>query len=407
MNALTKQQRQLLRDQVIDENGPGSILRDFGTLLDFIGADGIPAGGKHNFLPMKVFLELNTRLAHPLDIDLKRPMQKSLPPINGLYLLLRTTGLVEVKRVGKKSFLVLDQQMLASWCNLNPTERYFILLEAWLFRSDPGTLGERESWAGTPPIWKWAEFFEKIPEEGLKIAGDRAYESMINYRPGLYTLALLELFGLLSIQHGKPESGKGWRIMKVQRTAFGDALLRLLHKPFYNFDLMDDLVDHETEITEQLQSLVQPLFPEWRETLARPETEFVDGDYVFKVSVGRSWRRIVIAGTMSFQSLAYSILDAYDFDYDHLYCFTYKDRFGVPVNVNHPYMDEPPFADQTDVGSLGLEPGSVMNYLYDFGDQWEFDVQLERVDPVTPGSKKPRLVASHGEAPDQYRDWSW
>ena len=407
MKAFSKQQRQLLREQVIDENGPGSILRDFGTLLDFIGTDGVLTSGKHNFLPMKAFLEFNTRLVHPLDIDLKRPAQKSLPPINGLYLLLRTTGLVDVKRVGKKPFLVLDQQMSASWRRLNPTERYFNLLEAWLFRSDPGTLGERASWAGTSPLWQWMGFFEEIPEQGLKIAGDRRHESMINYRPGLYTVALLELFGLLSIQHGKPEPGKGWRIMKVQRTAFGDALLGLLFKPYYSFDLMDDLMDDETEGMEQLQQLVQPLFPEWRETLARPETEFVDGDYVFKVSIGRSWRRIAIAGTMNLHSLANSILDAYDFDYDHLYCFTYKNRFGVPVDVNHPYMDEPPFADETTVGSLGLQPGSAMNYLYDFGDHWEFNVQLERVDPLTPGSKKPRLVESHGEAPDQYRDWSW
>lgn len=43
-----------------------------------------------------------------------------------------------------------------------------------------------------------------------------------------------------------------------------------------------------------------------------------------------------------------------------------------------------------------------MTYLYDFGDQWEFDVKLERIDPVNRKIKKPVILETHGEAPDQY-----
>ena len=43
-----------------------------------------------------------------------------------------------------------------------------------------------------------------------------------------------------------------------------------------------------------------------------------------------------------------------------------------------------------------------MTYLYDFGDQWEFDVKLERIDPVNRKIKKPVILETHGEAPEQY-----
>ncbi len=36
---------QVLRRQAIDASGPGSILRDFETLLEFIGAEGLRARG--------------------------------------------------------------------------------------------------------------------------------------------------------------------------------------------------------------------------------------------------------------------------------------------------------------------------------------------------------------------------
>lgn len=39
------------------------------------------------------------------------------------------------------------------------------------------------------------------------------------------SVAMLELFGLMTIQHGKPKPGKGWSLVKVQRNPWGgDAL---------------------------------------------------------------------------------------------------------------------------------------------------------------------------------------
>jgi hypothetical protein len=99
--ALTAAQKQLLRNTVIDEHKPGSILRDFAAILDFISEDGIPLTATH-LLPLKVLAPLNERLTVPLALSLQRPALKSYPPLEGLFLLARASGLTEVDETGKK-----------------------------------------------------------------------------------------------------------------------------------------------------------------------------------------------------------------------------------------------------------------------------------------------------------------
>ncbi|MBW2331546.1 MAG: plasmid pRiA4b ORF-3 family protein, partial [Deltaproteobacteria bacterium] len=96
---------------------------------------------------------------------------------------------------------------------------------------------------------------------------------------------------------------------------------------------------------------------------------------------------------------------AFDFDHDHLYQFSYKNRTGILNRINHPYTDKPPFTDEVLIGDLALKPGTVITYLFDFGDNWEFDVKLERIDPVDHKMKKPVILQSHGDAPEQYPTW--
>jgi hypothetical protein len=86
-------------------------------------------------------------------------------------------------------------------------------------------------------------------------------------------------------------------------------------------------------------------------------------------------------------------------------CFPHKNRFGVLERIHHPYMDEPPCASEVLIEELSLRPANAMRYLYDFGDNWQFDVKLERIDSVDEKIKNPVLLASHGESPDQYAAW--
>jgi hypothetical protein len=85
-----------------------------------------------------------------------------------------------------------------------------------------------------------------------------------------------------------------------------------------------------------------------------------------------------------------------------IYQFSYRNRFGVETHVNHPYMDDGPWTSEVRVGDVPLQEGQSVTYLYDFGDRWEFEVTLERVDPPDWAMKEPAILDARGEAPEQY-----
>ena len=71
------------------------------------------------------------------------------------------------------------------------------------------------------------------------------------------------------------------------------------------------------------------------------------------------------------------------------------DRYESP-------LDEGPHADKVTIGELGLYPGKTFLYLFDYGDEWEFKVEVEGISSDKPLPLTPKIVGKRGEAPDQY-----
>jgi Plasmid pRiA4b ORF-3-like protein len=399
---LSKEAIALLKQQTITETTPGTIVRDFQTLLDFVG-DGIAVSGTNHFIStMRVLADLNQRLSDPIELDLQRPQQKSYPPINGLYLLLRTTALGQVVGRGKQQLLTINAELLQSWNNLSPTERYFTLLEAWLIRSRPETLGDERGYIGegTQCVQNW----RSLPDEGRKF-GRYADQQSLNYHPGYHNLALLKLFGMLEIKSGKPETGKGWRIQQIQKTAIGDALMQVI-VPFYlNSDTAWESELNPTLPFGELQPALQPYFPEWQNNLTTLTYEARSGLFVFKVSLGKIWRRLAISSDRTLADLSDLIQESVGFDADHLDMYEYKNRVGRSVKISHPYADGSLSTDQVQVGEVPIAVGTSMLYVFDFGDWWEFDVQLEKIEADDSRQNYTAILESHGASPQQYPDW--
>jgi hypothetical protein len=157
----------------------------------------------------------------------------------------------------------------------------------------------------------------------------------------------------------------------------------------------------------KLQPLFRPFFPEWQKNITIPELEVQEGTYLFKVSLGNIWRRIAIPGNIELEFLSSAILRAFEFDFDHLFEFRYKDRFGVERSIHHAYIEDPPFIDEVLVQEVLLQPGAAMTFVYDFGDNWQFNVLLERIDPVDATLERPKVLEKHGKAPEQYHYEEW
>jgi hypothetical protein len=60
----------------------------------------------------------------------------------------------------------------------------------------------------------------------------------------------------------------------------------------------------------------------------------------------------------------------------------------------------------TTLETLALKKGKKFLYLFDYGDEWRFDVKVHAINPdADPTLAYPVLVESVGEAPVQYEGW--
>ena len=100
--------QQVMRDQMITDHGPGTILKDFSTLLDFIGEEELKTTSTHFFLPQSRLVELNDRMSHPMAHRLKRPQQRSFRHLHGLFMILRASGLGIGKGIPPSGRLMID-----------------------------------------------------------------------------------------------------------------------------------------------------------------------------------------------------------------------------------------------------------------------------------------------------------
>ena len=57
-------------------------MQDFEALLSLMGDQGLPVTPSH-LLALKSLETINRSLIHPLELGLKRAVQKSYPPVNG------------------------------------------------------------------------------------------------------------------------------------------------------------------------------------------------------------------------------------------------------------------------------------------------------------------------------------
>lgn len=400
-----------LRKQRITETEPGPIVHDFDALLDYVRGRRLRVTKNQQLLPLGSLAEINARLHHPVELGLQRPQQKSYPPIHGLYLLLRASGLTYLDETKTTAYLKVDEALAEEWETLNPTERYGTLLETWLLRGAPEIVGERAHPLQRLPrnFEKWVDFFARIPDEGMR--PDTAEENVfdfLRYAPGWHNLGLLAPFGLIKIEHGAPIAGERWQIAGIRRTPFGHALLALLYEScFSDLDWVLELEEEEVVPAGTLQPVLKPYFPAWQRTLPLPQEDgFREGLYVFKVTLRKNlWRRLAIRADSTFDRLAHSIIDAYAFDHDHLYMFEYKSRRGTYRHLYHPYMDEGPWASDVLIGEAPLHLGQMLIFTYDFGDNWQFEVALEEITQPEPDETYPRVLEAQGEPPEQYPRW--
>lgn len=137
--------------------------------------------------------------------------------------------------------------------------------------------------------------------------------------------------------------------------------------------------------------------------------------HTFRVSLQSDpsiYREIEITSTTSLYRLALAIVAAFVFDFDHAFGF-YTKLTGRDILRSEPryelFRDMGESTDslsvrKTKVDEAFEEPGHKMLFLFDYGDDWRFVVELLSVNLAKKGTRYPRLVSHKGAAPEQYPD---
>ncbi len=403
----THAQIEILKKQQFSGTKPGTLLKDFNSLLEFIGKTGIAVSEKNQLFAQNTLAELNRLLTYPLEVKLKRPVQKSFPHINGLYLLLRSSGLSYLVSDGKKAQLMLYEDVLADWKKLTPTEGYFSLLQALYYRADGELIGERQNIFSPTCFYVCLNSFQQKFGNKIDLKQSSYDLDSLRFLLGFHNLALMELFGFIEIERAIATEKETWPLAKITTTDWGRTILGYFaqNNSVMSFLERDESVESspdswETEFKKHI--------PDWKLSLLQVERKTTEeGSYIFKVSLGKASCKIAVPACLRLDELAHGILDAFGFNNDHLYEFIYKNQYGVEESIAHPYAERAHEFSTEDcpVGYMPLYKGMTFIFHFDFGDDWEFKIQVEAM--PTGASDYPDLtvIEKRGALPEQYPDW--
>lgn len=112
------------------------------------------------------------------------------------------------------------------------------------------------------------------------------------------------------------------------------------------------------------------------------------------------WRRLLVREGITLADLHQAIQLSMGWFDCHLYSFEVKGRSYTTLRVD-------PFPDDLDTETTGLRElrlrnkGTKLRYVYDFGDDWTHQIEVEAVSPLDPGAAYPRCLAGRRACPPE------
>jgi hypothetical protein len=140
------------------------------------------------------------------------------------------------------------------------------------------------------------------------------------------------------------------------------------------------------------------------------------GTHIVRVSLQDEpsiYREIEVESRKTLSDLAEAIVQAFGFEFDHAFGF-YSRLTGQDVMRSQPKYEL--FADmgeKTEAGSVRKtriadafsDVGHTMLFMFDYGDDWRFVVEVIGLGQETAKTRYPKVLKKVGEAPEQYGGW--
>jgi hypothetical protein len=147
---------------------------------------------------------------------------------------------------------------------------------------------------------------------------------------------------------------------------------------------------------------------------AQAKPSDASGTLIFRATLPGAppvYRDIEVDARKSLYDLAAAVVRSFGFDFDHAFGF-YSGKTGPTLmRVLPKYELFVDMGEETE-GALSVKGtqiaaafprvGHTMTFLFDYGDDWMFKVELRAEGQKAAGRRYPRIVAKHGDAPEQY-----
>ena len=123
---------------------------------------------------------------------------------------------------------------------------------------------------------------------------------------------------------------------------------------------------------------------------------------------GQPFKVLAIPEGFTLYGLAEAIVDGFNFDFDH--AFGFYDNIKRWPHSNEGYELFADIGEESKfkgvkvarVNKVFDELGKKMLFLFDYGDEWHFIVELKGIELPKEGGEYPFVVESVGDAPPQY-----
>lgn len=401
---------------VTEEKHIAPTVNDFETFCSFIEQKRPKLSQRMEALGKKDVFELNAKLIFRKDVSVPVYLQSSYPNIDLMFNLALLGGLYQKTGNDKGDMYLENTSLKLQFDKLNNYEKYFFLFETFWTKFDFMELIR----FGTDNSEQFIKKISKSRPGQELVKGSFSEQS--NYDPFFSYLSVFvhyyRFFGLCTFEilavrdniQGKYDDS----ISRIFPTEFGINICRILHKlklKLWNYpyhSIMGIYTNDEYYALTKVPFMehLKPVFPQNALVNGvQPEsTKKIKGNYTFKVMMDKAvWRKIKLSYKHTLEDLHLCIQKAFDFDNDHLYSFFMDGKRYSRDAYHSVFGDEAPYSDEAVIGNLDLYKGKKILYLFDYGDSWEFIVQLVAIDENEKETKKPVITEKKGAAPPQYR----
>lgn len=386
-------------------------IEDFNAFINFILEKDPDLSNRTQVLGKNHCFELNSRL-HFQRAAIKASYTQDQYIAIDLFFILAVNSNLFLKQINNKNkFKLVKTACLEEFLNLNIYEKYVFLLEAFWTTYD----FEEELRHNVFEFIQLLKVISRDNSHSKILKSDVCYGGFFSYYSKitriLTTLGICKLEVIDNVKNKYDDS-----IKSIIPTACGIEICKVLTKSaldYINTEIyIIDMIKEKWKIRNSKANktffeLISTVFePKLINKTANCNIEInKKGTYTLKVSLDKNlWRMLKLSHNTTFHELHLLIQQAFDFDNDHMYAF----YTGSSYRNGKEFYSADPLGESNEYEDLTIEDAEIYKgqqfvYLFDFGDMWEFKIQV--MDFIENEETDSKIIESKGESPQQYPDW--